>query len=49
MDNERDLMERYEDIDCFMRKYKPSQLEMFWDMMEKMIQSKNYQIYEHIQ
>lgn len=47
-DNERDVMERSETRPSFIRKYTEGQLNLFWDMMERMIVSKNHAIYEQI-
>lgn len=36
-DHERDICERQEMRPSFLRKYKPGQLDLFWDMLERMI------------
>lgn len=47
-DHERDIMERQQMRPSFLRKFNAGQLDLFWDMMERMIQSKNYAIYAAI-
>lgn len=47
-DHERDIMERQPTRPTFLRAKTAGQLDLYWDMMERMIQSKNYAIYEAI-
>ena len=48
-DHERDIAERQPMRPSFIRRFPAGQLDLFWDMLERMIQSKNHAIYEAIQ